>query len=96
MTIEFITEGEDEEGSSIVCIIKFIDQKSEEEIAEVVEDIQSKEELRHAVGNITINGVEWSSNNNNNNSNNSLIITVIVVVVVSPCLCKRLLDWEEL
>ena len=56
--IEFITDDEEEEGSKIICIIKFVDQKSEEEIAEVVEGIQSKEELRYAVGNITING--WS------------------------------------
>ena len=35
--IEFITDEEEEEGSKIICIIKFVDQKSEEEIAEVVE-----------------------------------------------------------
>ena len=59
LIIELITKEDEEEGSTIICIIKFVDQKSEEEIAEVfVEGIQSKEELRHAVGNITING--WS------------------------------------
>ena len=58
MIIEFITDEEEEEGSKIICIIKFVDQKNEEEIAEVVEGIQSKEELRHAVSNITINGME--------------------------------------
>ena len=79
--IEFITdEDEDEEGSTIICNIKFVDQKSEEEISEVMEGIQSKDELRHAVDNITINGVEWSSNNNNNNT--TIIIIVVVVVVV--------------
>ena len=56
--IEFITDEEEESCKIINCIIKFVDQKSEEEIADVVEGIQSKEELRHAVGNITINGVE--------------------------------------
>ena len=81
MIIEFITD-EEEESSSIVYIIKFVDQKSEKEIAEVVEGIQSKEELRYAVGNITINGVEWSSNNNNNNNANTTIIIIVVVVVV--------------
>ena len=80
--IEFITEDEEEEGSTIICIIKFVDKKSEEEITEVVEGIQSKEELRHAVGNITINGVEWSSNNNNNTVNTTIIIIIVVVVVV--------------
>ena len=51
MIIEFITDDEEEEeGSTIICIIKFVDKKSEEE-------------LRHVVGNITINGVKWPSNN---------------------------------
>ena len=34
------------------------------------------------MGNITINGVEWSSNNNNNTVNTTIIIVVVVVVVV--------------
>ena len=34
------------------------------------------------MGNITINGVEWSSNNNNNNNANTTIIIIVVVVVV--------------
>ena len=37
--IEFITDEEEEEGSKIICIIKFVDKKSEEEITEVVEGI---------------------------------------------------------
>ena len=53
--IGFITDEEEEEGSTIICIIKFVDQKSEEELRHAV-GIQSKEELRYAVGNITING----------------------------------------
>ena len=32
MIIEFITDEEEEEGSTIICIIKFVDQKSEEEL----------------------------------------------------------------
>ena len=68
--IEFITdEEEEEEGSKIICIIKFVDQKSEEE-------------LRHVVVNITINGVEWSSNNNANTTIITIFIVVVVVVVV--------------
>ena len=47
-----------------------------------MEGIQSKEELRHAVGNITINGVEWSSNNNNTVNATIIIIVVVIVVVV--------------
>ena len=79
--IKFITDEEEEEGSTIICIIKFVDKKSEEDIAEVVEGIQSKEELMHVVGNITINGVEWSSNNSNT-INITIIIIIVVVVIV--------------
>ena len=35
------------------------------------------------MGNITINGVEWSSNNNNNVNTTIIIVVVIVVVVIA-------------
>ena len=99
--IEFITEDEEEEGSTIICIIKFVDKKSEEEITEVVEGIQSKEELRHAVGNITINGVEWSSNNKqqqhhqyHNHHYCCGCCGCYCRCGVPPCLCRRFLDSE--
>ena len=34
------------------------------------------------MGNITTNGVEWSSNNNNSNNVNTTIIIIVVIVVV--------------
>ena len=49
--------------------------------------------MRHAVGNITINGVEWSSNNNNSTINTTIIIIVVVVVVIVTAVVVFLLAF---